>query len=184
MNMGSLAETYLTAYGWRLYGVIYLVFWVSKVMLYPIARFFIDVAIEYAIKGGESKVAVRDVFIRFMIMISVFILGAIPMVPYNVSSTVVEMPGCGPKDTSSQKAQYDKRFGGGSSIHVPALPYLAMLASSGVNMAVLKSLPCAADMIAANQAANNLAMPNTEAGRALRDETSAFGQQCYALAKE
>lgn len=184
MNMGSLAETYLTAYGWRLYGVMYLVFWVSKVMLYPIARFFIDVAIEYAIRGGESKMAVRDVFIRFMIMVSVFILGAIPMVPYDVSSTVVEMPGCGPKDNPSQKAQYDKRFGGGSNIYVPALPYLAMLASSGVNMAVLKSLPCAADMIAANQASNNLAMPSTEAGRALRDETAAFGQQCYALAKE
>ena len=184
MNMGSLAEVYLSAYGWRLYGIMYLVFWVSKVMLYPIARFTFDAALEFSIKGGDSKAALRDIAIRFFIMIAVFLLGVMPAVSYNTSTAVIEMPGCGPKEDPEQKAAYDSRFGGGSGVRVPLLPYLVMLTSSGVNMAILKSMPCAADLLLANQIANNLAMPTTEAGMALRAEVDAFTQQCYVPARD
>lgn len=184
MNMGSLAEVYLSAYGWRLYGIMYLVFWVSKVMLYPIVRFTFDAALEFSIKGGDSKAALRDVFIRFIIMVSVFVLGVMPMVSYNTSTAVIEMPGCGVKEDPVQKAEYDRRFGGGSGVRVPLLPYLVMLTSSGVNMAILKSMPCASDLLLANQITNNLAIPTTEAGLALRAEVDAFTQQCYAPARE
>lgn len=183
MNMGSLAETYLSAYGWKVYGVIYLVFWVSKIMLYPLVRFTFDLVLDYAAKvDGSPSEPLREGFIRMIVMIMVFILGVVPFVPYDVSSAKITMPGCGQREDALQKNIFDKRFGGGA--YVPLLPYAVMLVSSGVNMAILDALPCVSDMIKANQIANNLAMPNTEQGHALKNEATAFNQKCYGPAQE
>lgn len=183
MNMGSLAETYLSAYGWKIYGVIYLVFWVSKIMLYPLVRFTFDLVLDYAAKvDGSPSEPLREGFIRMIVMIMVFILGVVPFVPYDVSSAKITMPGCGQKSDDVQKNDYDKRFGGGA--YVPLLPYAVMLVSSGVNRAILDALPCVADLIKSNQIANNLAMPNTVQGRDLKDEVTQFNQLCYGPAKE
>lgn len=84
---------------------MYLVFWVSKVMLYPIALVVIDAALEFSIKGGDPKAALRDVFIRFSIMITVFLLGA--RLLYAITPVLRWLNArLGTKDASAYKEKY------------------------------------------------------------------------------
>ena len=176
--MGSLAEVYLSAYGWQLYGVLYLIFWVLKIMLYPMVRLAFDAYIEYVSQPGDVSAPLRSVMVRLMVMLAVFISAAVPMVPYEVAAARIEMPGCGVKPQNSEaKAALTSRFGGNA--YVPLFPYLAMMVASGVNSAALQTLPCVGDMLKANQMANNIALPDTDEGRAVFNEYQAFSKQCY-----
>lgn len=178
MNMGSLAEVYLSAYGWQLYGVIYLIFWVLKIMLYPMVRLAFDAYIEYVSQPSDVSAPIRGVMVRLLVMLAVFISAAVPMVPYEVAAARIEMPGCGVKSQNSDaKAALSARFGGNA--YVPLFPYLAMMVASGVNSAALQTLPCVGDMLKANQMANNIALPDTDEGRAVYGEYQAFSKQCY-----
>lgn len=180
MTMGSIIEMYLTAYGWQLYDLFYSIFWMTKILLYPLVRLAFDILFETVRQPGSYHSPIRDVMLKVSSVILVFILGVIPLAKFDVRNAKLESSGCGTMNLPTEMSDRLKNNFTGD-VYVPLLPYFVMSISSGVNAVVLKNLPCAADLSTAHNLSN---FSLSEYGDVddLKTEIRDFNQHCAARA--
>lgn len=189
MSVNGILEGYLTLYGWQVYASIFLLLVAVGAVLYPVARLVFDAALGYAEGASGPETGSRALIIRLSVYVLVLVLGLIPLVPVDVSSTTVQNR-CGREGLASLGQKYEafqgKEYGFGEvqGARAPLLPYLAMVLASGFNAVLNQAIPCVQDLTHLSLAMNTLDFSAAEDPNALRTTVDRFEKECGQRAQQ
>ena len=183
MSVNGILEGYLTIYGWQVYASIFLLLVAVGAVLYPVARIVFDAAIAYTESPSRPEQGSRALILRLAIYFLVLVLGLIPIVPINITSTTVQNH-CGREGLVLLGQKYEalqgKEYGFAEvkDARAPLLPYLAMVLASGFNALIYQAIPCVHDLTNLSLIMNTLDFSAAEDSNTLRARVARFEEEC------
>ncbi len=188
MAVNGILEGYLSIYGWQVYSSLFLLLVAVGLVLYPLARLIVDLALAQ-VEGRTDPVAgARTLIARLTVYVLVLVLGLVPIVPLQVSATQVQNR-CGRTALTILGEATTSVTGEGYGLtslqdaRVPLLPYLAMLLASGFNAILYQATPCLHDLTNLNLAFNTLDFSAAEHPNELKSSVERFERECGATAR-
>ena len=182
MEVASILDAYTTAYGWSVYKLIFLFLVALGAPLYPIAMILSDLASGYAERGGDPKQIVPAAMYRFVMYFLVVIFAFLPSIPLDMEVAKIRTP-CGTIEMQQNINVTEQQFEF-EQTHVPAVPWIAMQAASGLKAVINTMLPCVEDLTATNQALRSLDISQAEDPAQLNTEQNRFAQECFVPSVE
>lgn len=182
MLTSSLIEMTYIAYGWILYGHIFLLLKMSGIILLPFLFLGINSIIQSAVADEEDGYNVRDVGAKLFVMILIYILSVPPMVKLELDPTQVQTLGCGNVNINMKPPIPLDLFGKDgtwNTIHVPMIPYLTMQLANTVRGYIRATVPCMTDVSVRALASAPLTLQSLEDTPALQERVNEFAEQCY-----
>ncbi len=189
MAVNGVLEGYLTVYGWEVYAAVFLLLVAIGGVIYPVTRIVFDAAIAYGEGSSNPTSGANSLMIRLTIYSIVLVLGMIPIIPLEITSTKIQNQCAEDLLTSAfedYKSLQNDEYGFGKieSARVPALPYLAMVLASGFNAVLYQAIPCVHDLTKLNVVSNTLDYSLAENPNALRANVAQFTEQCRGRARK
>lgn len=178
----SLIELTYTAYGWTLYGYLFLLLKMSGLILLPFIFLGINALVQSSVNGEETGTTVRDIIANLVLMILIYILAMPPLVKLELNATRINTLGCGqieiagnpliPIETLSGQGEWN-------SIHIPIIPYLTIQVSNTIRNYIRGSIPCISDVSMSALASTPLLTSNFDETPLLKERIQEFSNQCY-----
>jgi len=188
MAVNGILEGYLSIYGWQVYGSLFLLLVAVGLILYPVARLIVDLALAQVEGSTAPEIGARALIAKLTIYVLVLVLGLVPIVPLQVSATNVQNR-CGRTALTVLGEATTSVTGEGYGLtslqdaRVPLLPYLAMLLASGFNAILYQATPCLHDLTNLNLAFNTLDFSAAEHPNELKSSVERFERECGATAR-
>ncbi|MCB1796900.1 MAG: conjugal transfer protein TraG N-terminal domain-containing protein, partial [Candidatus Competibacteraceae bacterium] len=188
MAVNGILEGYLSIYGWQVYSSLFLLLVAVGLILYPVARLIVDLALAQVEGSTAPEIGARALIAKLTIYVLVLVLGLVPIVPLQVSATQVQNR-CGRTALTILGEATTSVTGEGYGLtslqdaRVPLLPYLAMLLASGFNAILYQATPCLHDLTNLNLAFNTLDFSAAEHPNELKSSVERFERECGATAR-
>ncbi len=191
LHVGSLLEVYTTMFGWSLYGTFFEVLSISGFLYYPLLMALYKNWKEPIMSQDDKPASIisqRRMTYDVVSILLVFSFAIVPLANLKVEN-VKHRAAC-TKLTSGDTVNLDVRggatgytfddnFNDNSIVRIPALWWLVMSVSGGINQAVTSSFRCFDDIKGMDQQLQNLTIKDA----ALRQEYSRFATECFIPAK-
>lgn len=136
----NIYEFYYTFFSWHTYGIIYQIFWSTKLLLIPFLLLaFIN--IKNTFESDDPSKSIKKTTSSLIIGFLVFFLGVVPTVPLKVKDITVSFIGCDIQKEASSLAITNQYFSS-DSVRIPIVPYFLFVLGSGINDSVGNNLSC------------------------------------------
>lgn len=191
MHVGSLIEIYTTMFGWSLYNTFFNVLSISGFLYYPLFMALYKNWKEPIMSQDDKPASIISQRRMTYDVVSILLVFSFAIVPF-MELKVVEMKlnvAC----TDAHGALTTKQTATGGStgytlddnldvnadVSIPALWWLVLRVSSGINQAVTSSFTCFENIKGLDKQLRNLQIKD----RVLRDEFARFSRECFIPAK-
>ncbi|HPE73136.1 MAG TPA: conjugal transfer protein TraG N-terminal domain-containing protein [Candidatus Competibacter sp.] len=188
MAVNGILEGYLSIYGWQVYSALFLLLAAVGLVLYPLARLIVDLALAH-VEGRTDPVAgARTLIAKSTVYVLVLVLGMVPVVSLQVTSMQVQ-DRCEASSLAQHAQAATSLTGEGYGLttlqdtRVPLLPYLAMLLASGFNAILYQATPCLLDLTDLSFAMNTLDFSAADEPNELRSNVERFERECGGAAR-
>ena len=185
MHVGSLIEVYTTMFGWSLYGTFFEVLSITGFLYYPLFMALYKNWKEPIMSQDDKPASIISQRRMTYDVISILLVFSFAIVPfanleidevhYRVACTdsaggqnVRQDVSGGATDTT-----FDHHFNDNSVVRIPALWWLVLNVSGGINQAVMSSFRCFEDIKGLDQQLRNLTIKDP----VLREEYSRFADR-------
>ena len=191
MHVGSLLEVYTTMFGWSLYGTFFEVLSITGFLYYPLFMALYKNWKEPIMSQDDKPASIisqRRMTYDVIAILLVFSFAIVPFanleideVRYRVACTDSTGGENVRQDVSGGNTgtTFDHNFNDNNVVRIPALWWLVMNVSGGINQAVMSSFRCFEDIKGLDQQLRNLTIKDP----ALRQEYSRFYDECFMPAK-
>jgi hypothetical protein len=185
MDVGSAIEIYTSVLGWMLYDRIWEALTDTGLVYLPFVELVVkNFAKPYVAQGanGAAETSIRMMEMDLIAMFTVAALAGAPMITLKIGDLGHTTPCGGPSVTGANtRTTYDQAFAaiGGQTAIVPVWWYGVLAIASGINEAVIASVPCTADIRTLDYRLDNTRIQDPE----LRRQVQLFANDCWLPAR-